>query len=165
MLPLYPAGAGCGIWTQLKGGLRWTSSSTVVVSAAWFLYPKGCVLCAVCCVLCAVCCVLCVVYVEVVCAHNPQPFLAGNFGDVVQRLGAAGSASLGSNAVTCGFTVRCRRGQYAVLQPKDAGTPLLRHPLQPLPTDTTKGVFVFPTLYVPLAPGVVVVERLDGGSG
>ncbi len=68
---------------------------------------------------------------------------AGNYADAVQDMGAVASAAAlddAADAVTRAFTCTPRKGQYVVMLPRSNGSALVNHPLQPLPTDTTKGV-------------------------
>lgn len=77
----------------------------------------------------------------------------GNFADEVQDMGVAGQlhnlshCSSGATdsregMISRAFSMQPRKGQYVVLQPSLTlpKSALLWHPLQPLPTDTTKGV-------------------------
>jgi glycerol-3-phosphate dehydrogenase len=60
-----------------------------------------------------------------------------------------------------GFTVTPRRGELIVFD--KLSRPLLRHVLLPVPTETTKGVLVAPTVFgnVLLGPTAVDIERKD----
>jgi glycerol-3-phosphate dehydrogenase len=62
---------------------------------------------------------------------------AGNFGDVVERLRFHHSDQVP-------FEIRPRKGQFVMFAVK---VPVLTRVIQPVPTERTKGVFVFPTLY------------------
>lgn len=61
----------------------------------------------------------------------------GNFADDIERLHSGEEPR---------FRCKPRRGQYAVFQPAQGG-PTLSAPIQPVPTDRTKGVYVFQSLY------------------
>ena len=72
----------------------------------------------------------------------------GLWSDLVERE-AAGSEPL--------FESRPRRGQYRIFAPSTPN--LLKHPIQPVPTQFTKGVFVFSTLYDQVVVGPTALDQ------
>ena len=73
----------------------------------------------------------------------------GNFGD---RIEAMKSAATGAKQSPGSFEMRPRLGQYIIFDASKASGLsadglLLTRPIQPLPTDTTKGIFIYSTLY------------------
>lgn len=58
---------------------------------------------------------------------------SGNFGDLVER-----------NARDPPFKILPRKGQFVVYRPS---SPLTSHMILPVPTEKTKGVILFPSLY------------------
>lgn len=69
----------------------------------------------------------------------------GVFAERMERVRiSSGYHSLSERSNGPSFTSKPRLGQYLVLSPR---TPCLTRPIQPIPTDVTKGVFVYCTLY------------------
>eukprot|EP00536_Pseudo-nitzschia_multiseries_P004183 jgi/Psemu1/187503/e_gw1.68.103.1 len=58
---------------------------------------------------------------------------------------------------TCGWVAKPRRGQYRVYE-SNAQTWIL-HPLQPIPSQRTKGIFVFSSLYDQLVVGPTALDQ------
>jgi glycerol-3-phosphate dehydrogenase len=56
---------------------------------------------------------------------------------------------------TCHWTAQPRRGQYRVY----SSPTLVQRPIQPVPTDRTKGIFVFSTLYDQFVVGPTAVDQ------
>lgn len=59
--------------------------------------------------------------------------------------------------VKCSWTARPRRGQYRVYTSTKNSS--LTHPIQPIPTQRTKGIFVFSTLYDQLVVGPTALDQ------
>lgn len=58
------------------------------------------------------------------------------------------------------FTCKPRRGQYRILSPVfRTKRPYLFHPIQPVPTQRTKGVFVFETIYNQIVVGPTATDQ------
>jgi glycerol-3-phosphate dehydrogenase len=62
-----------------------------------------------------------------------------------------------SHHIPAKWTGRPRRGQYAVFQSTESTR--LRHPIQPCPTQRTKGIFVFATLYDQIVVGPTALDQ------
>ena len=88
---------------------------------------------------------------------------AGLWADLVQR------DMLGDQANKLAWEARPRRGQYRVFQynchrhndnnNNNASLSVLLHPIQPIPTNRTKGIFVFSTLYNHIVVGPTATDQ------
>jgi glycerol-3-phosphate dehydrogenase len=72
---------------------------------------------------------------------------AGIWADMVQSKGH------GTNR----WNARPRRGQYRVYQASDST--MITHPIQPIPSQRTKGIFIFSTLYDQLVVGPTALDQ------
>lgn len=73
---------------------------------------------------------------------------AGNYADELERLRCEGLV----RPLSSPFHAKPRLGQYLVLDPSTIpgytkGQLIITRPIQPLPNDTTKGIFIYSTLY------------------
>lgn len=62
-----------------------------------------------------------------------------------------------ATTVRAPWTAKPRRGQYRVYQ--GGSTSSLTHPIQPIPTQRTKGIFVFSSLYDQIAVGPTALDQ------
>ena len=62
--------------------------------------------------------------------------------------------------IPCHWTAKPRRGQYRVYNMSSC-TSSLTHPIQPIPTQRTKGIFVFSTLYDQLVVGPTALDQVS----
>ncbi len=74
----------------------------------------------------------------------------GVWADMIQETAGAAIGTSISVLPRPTWQTQPRRGQYRIYSPDSASqqsTPFLTHPIQPVPTQFTKGIFVFSTLY------------------
>ncbi|KAL3943414.1 MAG: hypothetical protein SGBAC_002539 [Bacillariaceae sp.] len=101
---------------------------------------------------------------------NPAPKLvqgkvvvnaAGIFADILQRqFGAkANNANEKSGEFRGSWTAKPRRGQYRVYNTAPFLRTRIMHPIQPVPSQFTKGIFVFSTMYHQLVVGPTALDQ------
>ena len=78
---------------------------------------------------------------------------AGLFGDVVERI----RCDLGGEKTAVPFEIKPRRGQFLVFAAPRS--PLVHHVIYPVPSPTTKGILVTPTVHGPIFVGPTASEQ------
>jgi glycerol-3-phosphate dehydrogenase len=82
---------------------------------------------------------------------------AGLWSDDIQSKLHQNKRQLFSSHIPVQWTGKPRRGQYGVFQSTESTR--LRHPIQPVPTQRTKGIFVFTTLYDQIVVGPTALDQ------